>query len=126
MALGATAASAFGLKTISAQHRTPLRGKKRDGGFGSALGADGARLRTRTWLPRSSFRLAWLAPLGIIAELLLAEEELLAHGENELTPTVNAFQNFVDQIHAIVPRVCPPGRENRVTCRSRDKNLRFD
>ena len=84
-------AAAFGLKTIPAQNRTPLRGKKWDSGFRTAFRADGAGLGARAEMAGTPFCLARFATLRIVAELLLVEEELFARGKNELAPAVHAL-----------------------------------
>jgi hypothetical protein len=46
-----------------------------------------------------SLRLAGLAPFGFVFELLVVEEKLLAGGENEITPAVDALQYLVLKLH---------------------------
>jgi hypothetical protein len=51
----------------------------------------------------STLRLALFAVLGIVLELLVVKEELLARGEDKLRPAVNALQISICIFHGRFP-----------------------
>ena len=68
--------------------------------------------------PCGALGLTRLAALGVVAELLLLEEELLAGGEDEIAAAVDALEDFVGQLHL---RVLPdPTPLNRGTIQATD------
>jgi hypothetical protein len=96
------------LKAFAAENWAPLRRFKRDGGFLTALGAGGASLRLveglLPGLARDSehsdpFRLANLATLGLVLELLVMKKQLLAGGEYKVGTAVNTLQDLVLEFH---------------------------
>jgi len=42
--------------------------------------------------------------LGIVLELLIVKEKLLARGEHKFSTTVTTFQNSVDKVHGRLPQ----------------------
>src|SRR5207302_2849861 len=86
------------LEALAAEHRATLGRLKRNGGRDAALGTLRPRLHTRDACgggvagvgARShgaSARLAGLAALGVVFELLVQEEQLFPGGEYELAAT---------------------------------------
>src|ERR1700757_788932 len=71
------------LKAGSAQNRTPLRGTKWNCGLHSARRTLGPGFRPDPRTPVRAFGLALLAALGIVLEILVVKEELLARGKDE-------------------------------------------
>lgn len=78
------------LKAAPAEHGPSLRGLEWHSGFGSALGAGGASLRTHLLVTAQSFCLALFAALRVVFELLIVEKDLLACSEYKICATVNA------------------------------------
>jgi len=95
------------LEAIPAKHRSSLRRPERNRGFFAALRTNGMGFGSgRTALPatacakiRNPLRLAALAPLGFIPELLIVEKHLFAGGKNEVRPAVDALQHLVLKLH---------------------------
>ena len=77
--------------SLFARHKGNDRG-------GATCRAHHLSLHTRTHI--CAFRLAGLATLGVILELFLTKEDLLADAENEWLSTVNAGQGLVTVFHA--------------------------
>jgi hypothetical protein len=48
---------------------------------------------------RNPLRLAALAPLGLVPELLIVEKQLLPGREDEIRAAVNALQHLVLEFH---------------------------
>jgi hypothetical protein len=89
----------FLLETAAAEHWTPLRGLKGNGGFRSTFRADGTRFRAGRTGAGGAFGLALLATFRIVLELLVVKEQLLAGCEHEVASAVRALKNLVDEIH---------------------------
>jgi len=87
------------LKALAAKHRTPLRRLKRHGCFQAAIRTGGACFRPHRSSPGGALRLAKLASLGIISELLVVKEKLLTCGEYELIPAIHTLENLIDELH---------------------------
>jgi hypothetical protein len=106
--LAGLAQGPFLLKTTTAQDGAPLGGLEGNGGFRSALRADGTRLGTGGAGAGSALGLALLATFRIVLELFIEEKELFASCEDEIVPAVGTFEHFVDEIHpaslAFVPK----------------------
>ena len=91
------------LKALATENRASLGRLEGDGGLDAALGAVragfGARDARGGWPGAvthgggpGAARLAGLAALGVVLELLVEEKELFAGGKDELPATVNACQ----------------------------------
>ena len=91
------------LETAAAKHRPALRGLEGNGGFSSALRAGGAGLRAHLLAAADPLRLALFAALGVVFELFIVEEDLLARGKNELRAAVNALQYSIGEFHGRLP-----------------------
>lgn len=51
-----------------------------------------------------ALRLALLAALGIVLEILIVEKELLTRGEDEFRAAIDAFQYLIREFHGRLPR----------------------
>ena len=91
------------LEARPAQHRPALRRLERNGGLRAALRTRGTRLRPHALAAPRTLRLALLAVLGVVLELLVVEELLLACGENKLGAAVDAFQHSIGEFHGRLP-----------------------
>src|SRR6185312_2129746 len=98
------------LEAGATEHRPTLCGLERNSGLDAAGRTLGSGFGARKWKsdgPVSSscpaqagaFGLTELAALGVVFELLVVEEELLACGKDELVATVRALQNAVREFH---------------------------
>src|SRR6185437_14527783 len=108
--------AAFVLEALTAQDRPALRGFEGNGRRDAAFGAFGARLGARdTRRCRScacrrrlstmgAARLAWFATLGVVLELLVLEEKLLARGKDEFAAAVDAGKDSVNVFHCRISR----------------------
>jgi hypothetical protein len=103
------------LEAIAAQDGPALRGQKWHRRLCAALGAGRAGFWAGAGRTGGSLGFAGLAALGIVPELLLVEEQLLAGGKDEITATVDTFQDLVNKLHLRVPsRGSSPGCETNV------------
>src|SRR5687768_9568731 len=97
------------LEALLAEHRTSLRRPERHRGVFAARRAGGLGLHALTHR-RSGGRairalgLAHLAPLRLVLELLVSEEQLLAGRPDELVPAVHAPEALVLELHRSLPR----------------------
>ena len=108
--------TAFVFEALTAEDRPALRGFEGNGRRDAAFGAFGARLGARdtrrcrscAWRRRlsamSATRLARLATLGVVLELLVLEEKLLARGKDEFAAAVDAGKNPVYVFHCRISR----------------------
>jgi hypothetical protein len=95
------------LETGPTEHRTTLRGLERNGRFGGAFRTHSPGFRTYAVAGSGhALDLALFTPLGIVLELFVVKEELLAGGKNEVVTAIRALQNLVDKIHYASPRTC--------------------
>jgi len=92
------------LETAAAEHGSALGGLKGDSGFGSAFRTGGTSFRAHFLAAADPFRLALLAALGVVLELLVVEKKLLTRGEYELCPAINARQDSVCILHGRLPK----------------------
>jgi hypothetical protein len=79
------------LEADAAQHRSALRGLEGNCRLRPALRTIGPRLRAHPGAPAGALRLALLAVLGIVLELLIVEEKLLAGSKYELGAAIVAL-----------------------------------
>jgi hypothetical protein len=105
-------------EALAAEHRSSLSRTERHGRLLAALRADRSRFNARV-VPRlrrvlvhriqngHALRLAELAALGFVLELLVVKEELFPGSENEAGTTVDAAKYFVLKFHL---RMLPFGR----------------
>ena len=91
------------MKAGSAQNRTPLRGTKWNCGLHSARRTLGPGFRPDPRTPVRAFGLALLAALGIVLEILVVKEELLARGKDEFGAAINALQYLIGEFHGRLP-----------------------
>ncbi len=91
------------LETAAAKHRSALGGLEGNRSFGSALGAGSAGFRTHLLAAADPLRLALFAALGVVFELFIVEEDLLARSKNELGAAVNARQYSIGEFHGRLP-----------------------
>ena len=88
------------LETLAAEHRTPLRRLERNSCLDAARGAMSPRLRSRdagrcragasVHARAGAPTLARLAPLWVVLELFIEEEELFAGSKDKVAATVDA------------------------------------
>lgn len=106
------------LKTLTAQNRPPTRGLERQDRFDAALRADGTRLgpaeayklRATGWnVLAQALSPARLAVLGVVAKLLIEEEELFAGAEDELVVAIGTGQKSIYEFHIGSPSHFEPG-----------------
>jgi hypothetical protein len=91
------------LKTRTAENRSALCWLEGNGSVRTACRAGCTGLGPHAPAART-FRLALLAVLGIVLELFIVEEELLARGEHEVNAAVSALQDSVDKFHGRFPK----------------------
>src|SRR5205085_10958123 len=89
---------------LAAEHRTALRGSERHRRFFSARRAHGRRFDAlasdaTARRPRRTLGLAALAALGLVLEIFVGEEQLLAGSPDEGGPAVHADQALVLELH---------------------------
>jgi len=107
------------LEALLAKHRAPLRGTEGYCRFlpaRRALGRCFDPVPCRCWTstdPVGSLSLARLAPLRLVLELLISEEQLFACSPDELRAAIHAPQGLVLELHRSPPRAR----------RSRDRSL---
>jgi hypothetical protein len=91
------------LETAAAEHRSALCRLKWNSGFGSALGTRRAGFRAHLLATANPFRLALFAALGVIFELFVVEEDLLARGKDKIRAAVNARKYPIGEFHGRLP-----------------------
>jgi len=91
------------LETAAAKYWSALGGLEWNRSFGSTLGAGSACFRTHLLASAKPLRLALLAALGVVFELFIVEEDLLARSKNELGAAVNARQCSIGEFHGRLP-----------------------
>jgi len=92
------------LKTRATQDRSALGRTEGHGGLFTTRRALGARLSANPGAAAGPLGLALFAALGIVFELFVVKKQLLAGGEDELFPAINAFQNSISEFHGRLPR----------------------
>src|SRR6266550_6879129 len=103
------------LEALLAEHRSALRGTEGHRGVLAArragrLGLDTIAHRGSGAHPVRPFRLARLAALRFVLELLVGEEQLFTRGPNELRRAVHTPQGLVLELHRSPPLlVVDPG-----------------
>lgn len=91
------------LETRTAENWSALCGFEGDRGFGAACRAGCTGFSPHA--PAAcAFRLALLAVFGIVLELLIVEEKLLARGEYKFGAAVTTLQNPIDKFHGRLPQ----------------------
>jgi hypothetical protein len=80
-----------------------LRGFEGNRGFGAALGACGAGFGAHPLLSARALGLALLAVLGVVFELFIVEEDLLAGSKHKLGAAVAALQDSIGEFHVRLP-----------------------
>jgi len=105
---------ALPLKAFAAQYWTPLRRLERNRGLMTAVRAGGAGFRTYRRSARGPLRLAKLAPLRIVPELLVMKEKLFPCGEYKLIPAIHTLKNLVDELHLSFPSRAPEIPQRRL------------
>ena len=76
---------------------------ERNRSFGPALRTSSSGLRTNPLVAADALRLALLAALGIVLELFVVEENLLAGRKNELGAAVDALEYSIGEFHGRLP-----------------------
>jgi hypothetical protein len=107
----------FLLKTRTAENRSALCWFEWNRGFGAACRAGCTGFSPHAPAART-FRLALLTVFGIVLELLIVEEELLARGEHKFGAAVSTLQNPVDEFHGRLPQR-RKGRSSAINMRAR-------
>jgi len=91
------------LKACSTQHRPALSRFEGNGGFRPALGTGGAGFRTHLLVSAQPLSLALFAALGVVFELFVVEEDLLASSEDKFCAAVNARKYSISEFHGRLP-----------------------
>src|SRR5580704_1089066 len=94
------------LKTFATEHRTPLRGFERNGGFFTALRANSFGFDS-LHIPRAgtcahalpTVPFTRLAPLGFVFKTLIGKKHLLAGCEHKFRRAICALQNLITVFH---------------------------
>jgi hypothetical protein len=92
------------LETGPAQDRPPLCRPEGNGGFHSAGRTRGSGFRSYPGATVGALRLAWFATLGVVFEVFVVKEELLACCKDEFGAAINTLQYFVCEFHGRLPR----------------------
>jgi hypothetical protein len=93
------------LEAGTAKHRPALGGFEGDCGFSAALGARSTRLRPHTLRSARALGLALLAMLGVVLELFIVKEDLLARGKHKFGATIGALQYSIGEFHGRLPQI---------------------
>jgi hypothetical protein len=94
------------LEALAAIYRPALSRLKRHGRFFAALGARGGRFRALAALSThhlAPFGLTGLTPLGLVLEAFIRVEDLLAGGEDKISPAIDALEGSIPVFHAWLP-----------------------
>ena len=91
------------LETGAAKHWPALRGLKWDRSLRPALRAGRPRLCTDSGIPACALGFALFTTLGVVFELLVVKEELLACREYEIGAAVNTLQYSILEFHGRLP-----------------------
>src|SRR5581483_867852 len=94
----------FLLKTGAAQDRPVLRGLEGNSCLFAAFGAGGSGLGAHTG-SGAALGFALFATLGIVAKLLIVEEDLFACGEDKLRAAIHANQDSIVKYHGRSPKM---------------------
>lgn len=92
------------LKTGPAEDRPALGWLERNRGWLTACRTGGPGFRAHFGCPVGTLRLALLTALGVVRELFVVEEELLASREHELGAAIDALQNSIRKFHGRLPQ----------------------
>jgi hypothetical protein len=91
------------LEALTAKHRAALGGFKGNGGFHTALRADGCGFHPASGRPPVTAAVplvfAGLAALGLVPEFLFVVELLFSSGKNKLRTAIHALQKPVLKFH---------------------------
>jgi hypothetical protein len=96
------------LETGTAQHGAALRGLEWHRGRFAALRTGSTRFRPNP-SATGALGLALLAALGVVLELFVVEEKLLAGGENEFSAAIDTLEYAIRKFHGRLPE----RRENK-------------
>ena len=91
------------LKADAAENRPALSGLEGHRCFSAALRTVDPGFRAHPGAAADALRLALLAVLGVVLELFLVEEKLLAGGEYKLSAAIAALQDSVLKFHGQLP-----------------------
>jgi hypothetical protein len=105
------------LKARAAKNWSALCWFEGDCSLHTAGGAGCAGFRPHATAARA-FRLALLAVLGVVFELFVVKEKLLACGEHKFSAAVTALQNPIDEFHGRLPQRTQ-GRSSAMNMRAR-------
>ena len=114
--------AALFLEARAAKHGPALGRFERNRGLRAALGARGAGFRPHALRSACAFGLALLAVLGVVLELFIVKEDLLARGKDKFGAAVCALQNSIGEFHGRLPRTGKNiviGHGSEEACRSR-------
>jgi hypothetical protein len=92
------------LETRPAQNRPSLGRPERNRCLHPARRAVRSCFRPYPWTAIGALGLALLAVLGIVLEILVMEEELLACSKDEFGAAINTFQDLIREFHGRLPR----------------------
>jgi hypothetical protein len=91
------------LKAGTAEHWPALGRLEWHSGFGPALGTSGPSLGANLLVSTNPLRLALLATLGVVLELLVVEKDLLAGCKNKLGAAVDTCEYSIGEFHGRLP-----------------------
>jgi hypothetical protein len=91
------------LEAAAAQHWPALGWLEWNGGFGPALGTCGPGLGPNFLVSTNALRLALLATFGVVHELFVVEEDLLAGCKNKLGAAVDTCEHSIGEFHGRLP-----------------------
>ncbi len=92
------------LEAGAAQHRPTLSGSEGNRGVGTARRTGGPGFRAHFGAAPRALGLALFAVFGIVLELFVEKEQLLARSEYELGAAIDAFESLVDEFHGRYPK----------------------
>lgn len=109
------------LEARAAKYRSALGGLEGHCRLRAALRTVGPGLRAHLGTPANTLCLALFAMLGIVFELFVVKEELLAGCKNKLGAAITAFQDSVRKLHGRLPKEGNTVKSavSLMTCRSR-------
>jgi len=91
------------LETRTAENGSALCRLEGNCSFRAAFRAGRTGFRPHAPTART-FRLALFTVFGVVLELLIVEEQLLARGEHKFSPAVSTLQNPIDKFHGRLPQ----------------------
>ena len=95
------------LEAEAAKYRSALCGPEGYCGFYATLRTGCPGFRTYSGISLSTLGFAHLAALGVIPELFIVKEQLLAGCEDKLCPAIDALDDAIGEFHSHFPESGP-------------------